>query len=283
MQGTSVFKTPEGKNAILAVYDSLLKRWPVPYETIICPTRHGDIHVVACGDKNKPPLVLLHGAAFNSAMWLGDAAEYVKHFRVYAVDLPGEAGKSTEYRPDLLTSAYAEWVADTLDALHVEKACFVGMSLGGWTTLKFATAHPERTDRIVLLCPAGIGRQKVSFLFRAMPNMLLGKRGEENNVRLVMGTKNVLREAMEYSMLINRNHMPYMGTVPLLTDDELKKMTGPVLVIVGEKDVMIHSKETIARVKRILPHAQAVLLPGAGHGLIDQKERILGFLLNGTV
>ena len=114
MNTSSVFMSDEGKNAIHAVYDSLLEKWPVPYETMRVQTRHGDAFVVASGDPELPPLVLLHGSSSHSAMWIGDIASYAAHFRVYAFDLPGEPGRSTDIRPNLTTSAYAEWMEDTL-------------------------------------------------------------------------------------------------------------------------------------------------------------------------
>jgi pimeloyl-ACP methyl ester carboxylesterase len=71
----------------------------VPYEKISLETSYGSAFAIACGEKSLPPLFLLHGSSSNSAMWISDAAEYAKHFRVYALDLPGEPGRSAEVRP----------------------------------------------------------------------------------------------------------------------------------------------------------------------------------------
>jgi hypothetical protein len=57
----SVFKTPEGKAAYLAAYETALKSWPIPYEDIEISSRFGITHAIACGPKDAPPLVLLHG------------------------------------------------------------------------------------------------------------------------------------------------------------------------------------------------------------------------------
>jgi pimeloyl-ACP methyl ester carboxylesterase len=80
----------------ISFYDSVLSNWPVAYETRTVPTQQGDTFVIASGNENTPSLILLHGAASNSASWFGDVLEYSRHFRVYAIDIPGEPGKSAE-------------------------------------------------------------------------------------------------------------------------------------------------------------------------------------------
>src|SRR5262247_945497 len=102
-------------------YDALLARWPVPCATLDISSRYGATFVVASGSESAAPLVLIHGAGSNSAMWAGDVGEYSRHYRVYAVDLLGEPGKSAPARPSWDSPAYAEWLGDVLDALKVEK------------------------------------------------------------------------------------------------------------------------------------------------------------------
>ena len=51
MKNAEIFKSPEGKAEILAFYDSILERWPVPYETQMVPTGYGNTFVISCGKK----------------------------------------------------------------------------------------------------------------------------------------------------------------------------------------------------------------------------------------
>lgn len=97
-------------------------------------------------------------------MWAGDVAAYSRQYRVYAVDLPGEPGKSAPNRPAWDGPAYAEWLEDVLDALKIEKATLLGLSQGGWAALKFAVYQPQRVEKLVLLNPAGIAPDKLSFV-----------------------------------------------------------------------------------------------------------------------
>ena len=72
----SIYKSPAGEQAVMALYDSWLARWPAPYTTLTEPTRHGSTFVIASGAEAAPPLVLIHGAGTNSTMWAGDVADY---------------------------------------------------------------------------------------------------------------------------------------------------------------------------------------------------------------
>jgi pimeloyl-ACP methyl ester carboxylesterase len=138
----SIFKTPAGEQAVMAFYDNTLARWPVPYESRTIPTRHGDTHLIVSGEESAPPLILLHGASANALIWIGDVVDYSQHYRVYALDIPGEPGRSEPHYLDWHDATFVEWLADVLDRLAIPRAILVGISQGGWIALKFA-CHPS--------------------------------------------------------------------------------------------------------------------------------------------
>lgn len=153
----SVFKSAEGERVVRERYLEILKRWPVPNEHLRLPTREGETFVIASGAPDAPPLVLLHGSMANSAMWMGDIAAWAARFRVYAVDVIGDAGLSAPSRPRLDSDAHALWLDDVLDGLSLTTASMVGVSLGGWLVLDYATRRPERVQSLAVLCPGGAG------------------------------------------------------------------------------------------------------------------------------
>ena len=183
----SVFKSPEGERAVRERYLEILKRWPVTNQQFRVATREGETFVVACGDEGAPPLVLLHGSVANSAMWMGDIAAWAAHFRVYAVDIIGDAGLSAPSRPPLDSDAHALWLDDVMDALSIPKTSMVGISLGGWLVLDYATRRPERVESLVVLCPAGVGRQKFGIVFKTIPLRMMGRWGRRKAAELVLG------------------------------------------------------------------------------------------------
>ena len=279
MTSQSIYKSPAGERAVMAVYDRVLADyWPAPYRTSTLPTRHGDTFVIACGDETAPALVLLHGAGSNSAIWAGDVVEYSRHFRVYAVDLPGEPGKSAPNRPAWDSPAYAEWLEDVFDALNLEKAALLGVSQGGWTALKFATYQPERVEKLVLLCPGGIVPDRTSFYIRFLPLLLLGRWGVRRANRMLFGDQPVPEEADEYLTLMMTHFKPRTGVVPVFSDEELRRLTMPVLLLGGTQDAIRDTEKIAARMGELVSHLTAVFIPGAGHVLLDTRDYIVPFL-----
>ncbi|MFC3745176.1 alpha/beta fold hydrolase [Paenibacillus sp. GCM10012306] len=282
MDQQSLYKTEAGKAAVLDIYHQLLAKLTVPYEEMYLNTPHGKTHVIASGAESSPPLILLHGSGSNATMWVGDIAHYSKSYRVYAVDIPGDPGKSEDVQHPLKSPAYSEWMDDVLRALQVEKVALIGISLGAWMAVNYAVKHPEKVEKLVLMSPSGIGPQRVSFLFRAMPFLLMGEKGRDKVSRLVNGIVELPEQSMQNTKIIARHFRFRSETVPIFTDQELSRLTMPVLLIAGAKDVMLHSHKTAARLSSLLPHANIQLLPEYGHVLIKQTPRILPFLMDNS-
>lgn len=258
-------------------YRGLLRRWPVPSEQLTVPTRLGDTFVIASGRTGAPPLVLLHGSGSTSAMWLADVSSYVDSHRVYAADIPGEPGLSAWARPRLDSGAYAEWLGDVLDALGLDRTSVLGSSLGGWLAADFAARHPQRVQRLVLLSPSGIGRQKIGVALLTLLLLPLGRYGRELSLRLVLGTD--LPPAMaEFVHLIHKHFRARREPVPKLTDEALARLSMPVLAIVGGRDALLDSAGTRQRLSRHTPDAAVVLIPEAGHLLPSPADRVARFL-----
>ena len=278
MSESAVFKSVQGKHAILDKYDQILARWPVPYETLTVPTRLGETHMIASGDQGAQPLFLLHGSTTNATMWIGDAAEYARKYRVYAVDIPGEPGKSCAVRPELKESAYADWLSDVFRELAISEASLVGNSLGGFIALKFTSAYPQLVSKLVLLCPAGVAPQKPSFTLLVLLFMPFGDWGHRRLIRIISHKQDLPEEAISYFRLMSKNFNPRMETIPLLSNADLAALRMPVLLIAGEMDALLPSNATAARLEKLLPDLTVDLLPDAGHMLIGFERRVMEFL-----
>ncbi len=280
MKNRQIYKSTAGRQAILDVYDTILERWPVPYETLSISTQYGQTFVLACGPESAPPLVLLHGSSSNSAMWIGDVVEYSRHYRVYGVDIPGEPGKSEAVRFDLDGPEAADWLQQVFAGLHIDQVMLLGISLGGWLALKFATTYPERVEKLVLLCPAGVAPQKVSFALQTVTLIFFGQWGIDRLIKIVNGNQPIATEAVEYTRLIANNFNPRIETIPIFSDQELRRLKMPVMLIVGEKDALLPSKKTAVRLRSLLPDLTAMVLPDRGHVLINFAHQIMDFLVD---
>jgi pimeloyl-ACP methyl ester carboxylesterase len=262
----------------MALYDSLLARWPVPYTTLNVPTRHGRTFVIASGAESAPPLVLLHGAGTNSMMWAADVTDYSRQYRVLAIDLPGEPGKSAPNRPSWEGPAYREWLEDVLNALEIEAVTIIGLSQGAWTALKFAVSKPERVTALVVLSPGGITPDKLSFVVRALPLLLLGRWGIKRLNRLVLGGQSVPAEVEDALILLMTHFKVRVGRLPIFSDLELRRLTMPVQLLMGARDPLRDAEKITARMKQLAPHLTATILPEAGHALVNARTYILPFL-----
>lgn len=90
----SIYTSPEIEAKLMEIYDERLEAWPVPYESITVDTEYGQVHVIASGPEDAPPLLLLHASAVSGVSWLYNVEELNEHYRTYALDTIGDAGRS---------------------------------------------------------------------------------------------------------------------------------------------------------------------------------------------
>jgi pimeloyl-ACP methyl ester carboxylesterase len=113
-----------------------------------------------------PALLLLHGLACDHTTWDPVIEKLARHHTVIAPDLLGH-GQSAKPRADYSVGGYANGMRDLLTVLDIDKVTVVGHSLGGGVAMQFAYQFPERTERLVLVAPGGLGPE-VTPLIRAV-------------------------------------------------------------------------------------------------------------------
>ena len=134
----------------------------------VAPRHHVDLYGnrMACVDVGEgDPVVLLHGITCSAASWNRLVPRLAEHQRVIVPDLPGH-GWSSRARGDHSIAGFALHVRDLLMGLGVERATFVGHSLGGGVTMQTAYAYPELVGRMVLVASGGLG-ESVGLALRA--------------------------------------------------------------------------------------------------------------------
>lgn len=272
---SAIYRTPAGEAACKAAYAALRSHWPAPREELRIPTRHGETFVIASGDKARPPLVLLHGAAFNSTTWMRDIAAWSADFRVYAIDIPGEPGESEGAR--VPRKASAEWLGEVMAALGIGQVRLLGLSLGGWIALDYATRHPERVEALVLLAPGGLGAPRLRFRLQAALINLVGDKGRQRFARSL--TSDASNPLAGYLATIFTHFIPRTDPVAPISDVRLSRLSMPILMIVGEDDAMLDSAASRRRLARTTPRAEIISLPGVGHVVVGQTALVREFLL----
>jgi pimeloyl-ACP methyl ester carboxylesterase len=115
------------------------------------------------------PVICIHGAGPGASGWSnfkGNIDAFAPHYRVILFDMP-QFGRSSK---PIIKDQRLAYTADILDAfmakLGIEKAHFIGNSMGGQAALKLAVDHPARVDKLVVI---GSGVIKAGSIFQPMP------------------------------------------------------------------------------------------------------------------
>ena len=275
---TGIFTSEEGKNEILGFYERMLEKWPVEYMESDIPTSFGNTHVIISGPADSPPLVLLHGSTSNATTWAGDISYYSQHFRVYAPDMPGEPGKSSENRLSWENDDYPYWLSQLLDGLGIGKTSIAGLSLGGWAAMKFAASFPGRTGKIALIAPGGIVDPRLGAIFRLIRYQRMGKDGVERTIRMLFPDDFESPEVREFFSLLGRFFIARKEPLKKLEDSAISRITAPVLMVCGAKDAIFNFRKAEKRLKKLLPEAETLLFEKGTHGLVSMADTIIPFL-----
>jgi pimeloyl-ACP methyl ester carboxylesterase len=115
-------------------------------------TRRGRISTLHAG--SGPPLVAIHGLGATKGSFVPTVAALSGHHRVIALDLPGFGDSDKPIGASYDARFFARAVIALLDALELERVHLIGNSLGGRVALEVGLLHPDRVDRLALLCPS---------------------------------------------------------------------------------------------------------------------------------
>lgn len=290
MTPSSIFKTPEGEAAYFAAYDASLNLWPVSYESLMVPTRLGRTHVIASGPPDAPPLLLLHMASMSATMWYPNVGALSEHFRVYAVDVMNDLGKSIPEKPRNTRQASADWLCDVMDRLGIDRARIVGASNGGWVTLNQAIMTPERIERIALLGPAGgIRPLRLRFWMAMLPAVLFPYRADIGKAARSLAAPGsglpahdlIIKQLTAGFRHLRLHTMFGMAWLVVFKDQELSQLPMPVLLLVGDQEMICDPRASVERARWLIPNVEAELVPGAGHGpSMEQADRVNARLLD---
>ena len=275
MNKIKVFKSDEGRDKIRSYYNGILSFFL--YTQKYVDTSFGKTFVLEAGKPEYPALVLLHGSCSNSAMWLGDIPVLQNKFHVFAVDTLGEAGNSEENRLNIDSDEYTYWLSELMDKLGIDQSAIMGNSMGGWLALQFAAAFPNRTLSLVLIAAAGIIPARQSFLEKTAA--ILKDTGSSVSVKdAIFSDAAVPKEVMEFMDLVMADFNPITSEFASLSDDEMSKLTMPVLMIAGKDDITTDTEKAAERLAKLVPQARIDLIEGS-HVIVNTAATVMPFLL----
>jgi pimeloyl-ACP methyl ester carboxylesterase len=284
----TVSKAKNGPLTYVQAYDKALALWQIPVEEKNVKTGAGNAHIIICGPANAEPLVLLHGMNASSTMWYPNIKAFSENHRVYAIDFLLEPGKSQCEGKINNTEQVVNWYCEIFDRLQLKKFSIVGASRGGWLALSIALHDKSRINKIALLSPAQAFiwiRPKLDVL----ENITYSIDPQRKKLRAVLETVTVDVDKIDETFI----NQYYIATKEAtmnkcilqmrpFSNKELRSLTMPVLVLIGDQDI-INNDESLEKAKKLIPSVETETIKHAGHFLsIDQPEivdkRILDFL-----
>ena len=283
----SVFHSPEGETQYYAAYDAVLKEWPVPYEELYVPTRIGETHVILCGSKDNPPLVLLHPAGGGAVIWIRNIQSLSQHYRSYAIDTISEPNKSILTQPISFRrqrQQFADWAVDLFDGLQIESVHMVGNSFGGFLTLNTVLSMPERVKKAVLISPADTFTTMWAWYWHfPMANMMGAKDTMLKAFEWIwqdFPKNDCIGQLREITAVVGR---PRHWFPSVFSDKELRSIRTPLLLLIGDHEVIYRPEDVIRRATRLVPNLKAEVVPHANHiaeytNAQRVNEKILEFL-----
>ena len=190
------------------------------------------------------PLLYLHSAG-GEAAWLPFFELLAKHFTVYAPAAPGFAGSSGLEKIDTIEDLVFHTV-DVMDALGLDEASVVGLSLGGWLAAELAVHHPRRVRRLVLISAVGLHVEgaPVADLFGVNPAgaRQLIFRDPESALARQMISDTPSPDELE-AALKAREATARIGWNPFLHDPKLRgrlyRVQAPTRIIWGDSDRLV--------------------------------------------
>jgi pimeloyl-ACP methyl ester carboxylesterase len=230
-----------------------------------------------------PPLLLSHGYSATSQMWAGQVEALSRRFRLIVWDMRGH-GRS-DYPEDLAAYSEAATVGDMaaiLDAVGAKRAIVGGLSLGGYMSLAFNLAHPDRV-RALLIIDTGPGYRNDEAREGWNRNALrTAERYESEGLgRLAAGTPEMRTSTHRSAEGLARAARGMLTQKDARVMASLPTIAAPSLVVVGADDAPFLAASDYMAAK--IPGARKVVIPGAGHAAnIDQpaafNAAILEFL-----
>src|SRR3954452_840188 len=226
------------------------------------------------------PLLLTHGYSSTSAMWQGQIEALSKQHTLILWDMRGHG--QSDYPDDAAAYSEALTVGDMaalLDKAGTGSAIVGGLSLGGYMSLAFYRAHPERV-RALLIIDTGPGFKKDD------ARDVWNKRALDTAERLEREGLAALKSASaERSMVTHRDASGLARAARgMLTQrdarviESLPVIKVPSLVVVGADDAPFLAASDYMAAK--IPGASKAVIPSAGHAVhIDQPQAFIDAVL----
>ncbi|GAB7525521.1 alpha/beta fold hydrolase [Paraburkholderia sp. 2C] len=213
------------------------------------------------------PVILMHSGLANSDYLGNQVRALMKHHKVVVIDSRGH-GRSSRDSHAFGYDLMADDVLALMDKLHIQKADVVGWSDGAIIGLDLAIRHPDRVGKVVAFA-ANTKTDGVIEGVEKNPTFAAFIKRAGDEYRRLSPTPN------EYDAFVEQiSHM--WAAQPNWTDDQLKSIRSPVLVLDGDHDEAIKRAHT-EYIAATIPGAGLEILPNTSHFAFLQDPAAFNF------
>jgi len=258
------FKSKEGKEKIITLYNQKLNELDIEYSDKLVETKFGVTNVIITGDTRKPPLVLIHGTGGCAPQILDSFPNLASKYCVYAVDVLAQPNKSAENRLDMKSIDYGKWLIEVIIKLRLKNVTLVGFSFGGFISLKVLEFNETPIKQVFLIAPVYIvnGNPLVGLFKMFIPLKKFIKTNNQKHIKKVMGA--LFSEyddfALEYMSSTFQNCNMDFSPLPIISNQKAKNIKIPITLFAAENDIMFPGRKMIKRAKDIFPSLKDIIL-----------------------
>lgn len=252
------------------LYFEKLRDLQIPYEFQTVETSFGDTNVIVTGEVRKPPLVLVHGYYSCAPVAIEALQPLQAHFRIFAIDIPGQPNLSAAFRPAAHGTAYGQWLYEIVSRLQLSHAILVGISLGGYIAVKALACNSRKIAMAFLIAPAGLV-SAAPFKYCLAIHRHLHRFG--------LFKKKAWAERLAGRLVTDKSDFAFRFLTTALTTcpgsslrtprlrrSETASIKTPLYLVAAEKDTLYPGKRLLHRARRLFPGlVHARLLEGSKH------------------
>ncbi|MEW2704656.1 alpha/beta fold hydrolase [Streptomyces koyangensis] len=249
------------------------------FELSYAPVNGTPTRVLRAGDGEA--VVMLHGTSGHLEAFVRNVPALAENFALHALDMLGH-GYTANPGGDLRIPRYVRHVLDYLDSRGIERAHFIGESLGGWVAGRLAADHPGRVGRLILVAPGGtVANPEVMDRIRTSTKAAVSS-DDRNLTRrrlelLMHDAVNVSDELVDVRHAIYHRPEFVAGidellclqkmenrSEDLLTPEQMARITAPTQIVWGAQNPFGDVPEA-HRMQQSIPGAALEILPECGH------------------
>jgi 3-oxoadipate enol-lactonase len=242
-----------------------------------------DVSYRSYGPLDAPTILFSNSLGTTSRMWEPQIAEIAEHFRVLCYDTRGH-GRSPIPPGPYTIDDLVEDVVGLLDHLGIDRVHFVGLSLGGMTGMRFAARHPERTERLTVLCTSAHLPPAQNWLHRAQTVRAKGTSAIADGVLSRWFTPAYRDRAWARQMLESTPTEGYAGCCEAIAamnlEDDLAAIQSPTLAIAGADDPATPPPH-LAHLAKSVSNGRLLVVEHAAHlANVEQPETVTKAILD---